>query len=68
MGEEDVGYGPIITQKAVEVLPGDTVSTLSERVMRQGEWPALTQAVGLYCAGRLRVEGDRVVILDPPEG
>ena len=63
MGEEDNGFGPVIAQRAVEVLPDDTVSTLSERVMRQGEWPALTEAVGLFCAGRLRIEGERVVIL-----
>ena len=62
MGEEDNGFGPIITQKPVEVLPGDTAAALSERIMRQGEWPALTEAVGLYCAGRLRIEGERVVI------
>ena len=62
VGEEDNGFGPVIAQRAVEVLPDDTVSTLSERVMRQGEWPALTEAVGLFCAGRLRIEGERVVI------
>ena len=62
VGEEDNGFGPVIAQRAVEVLPDDTVSTLSDRVMRQGEWPALTEAVGLYCAGRLRIEGERVVI------
>ena len=63
MGEEDNGFGPIITQRAVEVLPGDTAATLSERIMRQGEWPALTEAVSLYCAGRLRMEGERVVVV-----
>ena len=62
MGEEDNGFGPVISQRAVEVLPEDTAATLSERIMRQGEWPALTEAVGLYCAGRLRIEGERVII------
>ena len=62
MGEDDNGFGPIITQRAVEVLPEDTAATLSERIMRQGEWPALTEAVGLFCAGRLRIQGERVVI------
>lgn len=62
MGEEDNGFGPIITQRAVEALPEDTAATLSERIMRQGEWPALTEAVGLFCAGRLTLEGDRVRI------
>ena len=62
MGEEDNGFGPVISQRAVEVLPEDTAATLSERIMRQGEWPALTEAVGLYCAGRLRIKGERVII------
>ena len=62
MGEEDTGFGPIISQRAVEVLPGDTAAALSERIMRRGEWPALAEAVGLYCAGRLRLENDCVII------
>ena len=66
MGEEDDGCGPIITQRAVEVLPGDTAAALSERIMRQGEWPALSEAVGLFCAGRLRISRDRVEILPEP--
>ena len=62
MGEEDTGFGPIIAQRAVEVLPEDTAATLSERIMRQAEWPALVEAVGLFCAARLTVEGERVRI------
>ena len=64
LGEEDNGFGPIISQRAVEVLPGDTAAALSDRIMRQGEWPALAEAVGLYCAGRLRVAGGRVEIAE----
>ncbi len=63
MGEEDNGFGPIIAQRAVEVLPGDTAATLSDRIMRQAEWPALVEAVRLFCAGRLAIEGERVRIL-----
>jgi len=66
LGEEDVGCGPVISQRAVPVLPGDTAASLSQRIMREGEWAALTEAVTLYCAGRLRLEGDRVRVL--PEG
>ena len=64
LGEEDNGFGPIISQRAVGVLPGDTAATLSDRIMRQGEWPALSEAVGLFCAGRLRLNGERVEIAE----
>lgn len=37
--------GPIIAQKAVEVLPGDTPEALQRRVMEQAEWILLPQAV-----------------------
>lgn len=63
-GEEDNGTGPIIAQQSVEVLPGDTIATLQERIMRQGEWVVLPRAVALYCAGKLRVEDKRVIILE----
>ncbi|MBR1497116.1 MAG: phosphoribosylglycinamide formyltransferase [Oscillospiraceae bacterium] len=65
MSDEDNGYGPIIVQKIVEVLPADTVTTLSERIMRQGEWSALTEAVKLYCEGKLQVSHGKVLILEP---
>jgi phosphoribosylglycinamide formyltransferase-1 len=37
--------GPILLQKAVAVLPGDTPETLQRRVMEQAEWVLLPQAV-----------------------
>ena len=43
--------GPIIAQKAVEVLPGDTPETLQRRVMEQAEWVLLPQALEMVCAG-----------------
>lgn len=39
--------GPILLQKAVEVLPGDTPETLQRRVMEQAEWILLPQAAEL---------------------
>jgi len=42
--------GPIIAQKAVEVLPGDTPETLQRRVMEQAEWVLLPQALEMVCA------------------
>ena len=67
MGEEDTGCGPIIVQKAVEVLPGDTAASLSQRIMQEGEWSVLPEAVRLYCAGRLHLENGKVIIAPPPE-
>lgn len=54
--------GPIILQKAVEVLPGDTPEVLQKRVMEQAEWKLLPRAAALFCAGRLRVENGCVMI------
>ena len=39
--DEGTDTGPIIYQKAVEVLPDDTPETLQKRVMEQAEWKIL---------------------------
>ncbi len=57
---EECDGGPIVLQKAVPVLEGDTPETLQRRVMEQAEWQILPQAAALFCRGRLRVHG-RVV-------
>lgn len=54
--------GPIVLQKAVEVLEGDTPEVLQRRVMEEAEWEILPRAVSLFCEGRLSVEGRRVHI------
>ena len=43
--DEGTDTGPIIMQKAVEVLDGDTPKTLQQRVMEQAEWIILPQAI-----------------------
>ena len=60
---EECDSGPIILQKAVDVLPDDTPETLQRRIMEQCEWKLLPQAVSLFCQDRLRVEGRTVQIL-----
>lgn len=60
---EECDGGPIILQKAVEVLPDDTPEVLQRRIMEQAEWKCLPQAVSLFCQGRLRLEGRTVRIL-----
>lgn len=43
--DEGTDTGPIILQKAVDVLEGDTPEILQKRVMEQAEWVILPQAV-----------------------
>ena len=43
--DEGTDTGPILLQKAVEVLPGDTPKVLQQRVMEQAEWIILPQAI-----------------------
>ena len=57
---EGADEGPIILQKSVEVCEGDTPEILQQRVMQLAEWEILPQAIDLYCAGKLHVDG-RVV-------
>ena len=59
---EECDGGPIILQKAVDVLPDDTPETLQRRIMEQCEWKLLPRAVSLFCQDRLTVEGRTVRI------
>lgn len=61
---EECDAGPIVFQKAVEVLPDDTPETLQKRIMEQCEWKLLPLAVSLFCEDRLQVEGRQVRILE----
>ncbi len=54
--------GPIILQRPVPVLEEDTPATLAARV-QAAEREAYPEAVRLFAAGRLRVEGRRVRVL-----
>ena len=59
---EECDGGPIIAQKAVEVLESDTPETLQRRIMEQAEWKLLPEAVRLFCEDKLSVEGRIVKI------
>lgn len=61
---EETDNGPIILQKTIEVLPDDTPKTLQRRIMEKCEWVILPEAISLFCAGRLEVEG-RIVRIKP---
>ena len=54
--------GPIILQRAVEVLENDTPESLQRRIMEEAEWKILPEAVRLFCDGRLTVKDDKVYI------
>ena len=58
----DGRVGSIILQRAVEVKPDDTSDSLSRRVLEEGEWRILSQAVILYCSHKLKIHGNRVII------
>ncbi len=60
-------HGPIIIQRCVPVFDGDTPATLAARVFKE-ECIAYPEAVRLFAAGRLKIEGRRVHIVPPPEG
>ncbi len=62
----DHGYdtGPIILQKAVEVLEGDTPDTLNDRVFA-AECLAYPEAIKLLAERRITLEG-RLVRIAPP--
>ena len=51
--DEGMDSGPIILQKAVEVLPGDTPEVLQRRVMEQAEWILLPQAIDMIANDRI---------------
>ena len=58
----DGRVGSIILQRAVEVRADDTPESLSRRVLEEAEWRLLSQSVILYCSGKLKIHGNRVLI------
>ena len=53
--------GPIILQRKVPVLAGDTPEALADRVFEQ-ELEAYPEAINLFAAARLSVRGGKVVV------
>ena len=46
---EECDGGPILLQKAVDILPEDTSETLQKRVMVEAEWQLLPKALAMVC-------------------
>lgn len=61
--DEGIDSGPVILQKVVSVLEGDTEETLAARILEQ-EHQLYPEAVRLFADGRLKVDG-RVVAIAP---
>lgn len=62
--ELEYDSGPIILQRAVEILDDDTPETLQKRVMEQAEWELLPEAIKLYSQGRLVTDSRKVRIIE----
>lgn len=60
--DDGVDTGPIVAQRAVEVLPGDTEETLHARI-KTVEQQLYPEVIRLFAQGRIKVEGRRVHIL-----
>lgn len=60
--DEGMDTGPIILQAVVPVLDDDTADTLAARILEQ-EHRIYPEAVGLFAAGRLRINGRKVSII-----
>jgi phosphoribosylglycinamide formyltransferase-1 len=59
--DEGVDTGPIIAQAVVPVLDGDTVESLSERILKE-EHRIYSEAICLLLEDRVRIEGRRAVV------
>ncbi len=58
--DEQLDHGAIIVQRAIPVLPTDDEHSLAARILDQ-EHIAYSEALGILCSGKYRVEGRRVV-------
>jgi phosphoribosylglycinamide formyltransferase 1 len=56
--DEQLDHGPIILQRAVEVLPGDDAHALAARILEQ-EHVAYAEAIGRVLSGEYEVVGRR---------
>jgi phosphoribosylglycinamide formyltransferase-1 len=59
---DDLDAGPILLQRCVEILDGDNVASLHDRI-RQQEHQLLPLAVRAFAEGRVRIEGRRARVI-----
>jgi len=53
--DEEADHGPILLQRAVDVLEGDTPEILQKRVMEQAEWKILPYAIDIIGKGKVEI-------------
>ncbi|MBU4266614.1 MAG: phosphoribosylglycinamide formyltransferase [Candidatus Altiarchaeales archaeon] len=61
--DESVDEGPIVVQRVIQIAEDETVDSLKDKV-QDAEKKAFIDAIKLFAAGRLKVEGRRVRILE----
>lgn len=61
--DEGTDTGPILLQKSVEIMEGDTPEILQRRVMEEAEWILLPEAVDAIANGRVEIKDNRCRIL-----
>jgi len=61
--DDGVDTGPIILQAIVSIEDSDTEQTLLERIHKE-EHRVFPEAVRLFCEGKIKIEGRRVIILN----
>lgn len=59
--------GPIILQRKVPILPGDTPHALADRVFAE-ECKAYPEAINMFAEGRMRLKDGKVVFTDKKQG
>ena len=59
--DEGCDTGPIILQKKVPVIPGDTEATLSARILEE-EHKLYPKAIQLFADGKLKINGRKVEV------
>jgi phosphoribosylglycinamide formyltransferase 1 len=62
--DEAYDHGPIVAQKAVEVLADDTAETLQKRVMEEAEQVLMPRCVDLYTRGKIIIENGKANIVN----
>lgn len=66
--EPDGLPGPVLLQRPVPVLPGDTPEGLRSRITREAEGYLLPKALAMVCSGRLCIRGKRTCLLPEMKG